>query len=172
MPREAAHCMTSRIFRRKTIDSRFPGSVLTIPSAESPNRRELQYKLGALAVYVHSPPPPPPPPCPPQHSQMWHWKRHFIYPLPPIFPHKTQHSLATLCKPNCSSPRSQGLNRDICKNRIRKSCYHLFLFLAKMWITRKDHPKNCENNVENKQTKRPPRCWRRGPVVGWFIIRE
>ena len=57
MPREAAHCMTSRIFRRKTIDSRFPGSVLTIPSAESPNRRELQYKLGALAVYVHSPPP-------------------------------------------------------------------------------------------------------------------
>ena len=57
MPREADHCMTSRIFRRKTIDSRFPGSVLTIPSAESPNRRELQYKLGALAVYVHSTPP-------------------------------------------------------------------------------------------------------------------
>ena len=79
MPREAGHCMTSRIFRRKTIDSRFPGSVLTIPSAESPNRRELQYKLGALAVYVHSTPP-----CPPQHSQMWHWKRHFFYPLPPF----------------------------------------------------------------------------------------
>ena len=61
MPREADHCMTSRIFRRKTIDSRFPGSVLTIPSAESPNRRELQYKLGALAVYVHSTPTPQPP---------------------------------------------------------------------------------------------------------------
>ena len=57
-PGEADHCMTSRIFRRKTIDSRFPGSVLTIPSAESPNRRELQYKLGALAVYVHFTPPP------------------------------------------------------------------------------------------------------------------
>ena len=68
MPREADHCMTSRIFRRKTIDSRFPGSVLTIPSAESPNRRELQYKLGALAVYVHSTHPPTPPALPSVHK--------------------------------------------------------------------------------------------------------
>ena len=33
-----------------------------------------------------------------------------------------------------------------------------------------NHPQNCENNVENKQTKLPPRCWRRCSVVGWFMF--
>ena len=89
---------------------------------------------------------------------MWHWKGTLFNPFPP----RNQHPLATfrtLCKPNCSFPRSQGLNRDICKNKMRKSCYHLFMFLAKKRIT----PKTVRIMWKTNKRRRPPRCWRRGP---------
>ena len=49
-------CMTSRILQLGKLSIPDPGSVLTIHSAQSPGSRELQYKLGPLAVYLHSPP--------------------------------------------------------------------------------------------------------------------